>query len=128
MDEKLLTVEAKMRAFAEQAAEASEKSFVALRELLRWANRVQQLAFEEYRFTAALKGKNQWRSPESRIFTRRGRLLPICPPIPDESVGQSYDCHLLMELNDLPIDEMEADAKAAREEMLAMKTDGTWDQ
>jgi len=75
-----------------------------------------------------LKDKNQWRSPESRIFTRRSRLLPICPALPDESVGRSYDCHLLMELNDLPLDEMEADAKAAREEMLSMKTEEEWNQ
>src|SRR5579862_3925860 len=128
MDEKLLTVEEKMRAFAEQAAEASEKFFVALRELLRWANRLEQLWIEEWRFTAALKGKNQWRSPDSRIFNRRSRLLPICPALPDENIGRSYDCHLLMELNDLPLDEMEADATAARDEMLATTTDENWNQ
>jgi hypothetical protein len=128
MDEKVLTVEEKLRALAEEAAEASEKSFVALRELLRWANRLEQLWIEEWRFTAVLKGQNRWRSPESRIFTRRSRLLPLCPAIPDESVGRTYDCHLLMELNDLRIDEMEADAKAAREEMLTMKTEEEWKQ
>lgn len=75
MDEKVLTVEEKLRALAEEAAEASEKSFAALRELLRWANRLEQLWIEEWRFTAVLKGKNQWRSPESRIFTRRRRSV-----------------------------------------------------
>jgi hypothetical protein len=128
MENKVPTVEEKQRRLAEQAVEVSEKSFVALRELLKWTNRLDQLWIEEWEFTAALRGKNQWRSPESRIFARRSRLQPICPPIPDESGGRSYDCHLLTELNELPLDELEADARAAREEMLAMKNDEEWEQ
>jgi hypothetical protein len=128
MENKVSTVEEKLRWFAEQAAEASEKSFAAMRELRKWSNVIVELWLEEGKFVSALKGKNQWRSPESRIFSRRSRLQPICPPIPDESGSRSYDCHLLMELNDLPLDEMEADATAARNEMLAMKTEEEWNQ
>jgi hypothetical protein len=47
----------------------------------------------------------------------------------NETTGEPHRSYeLLYELNNLPLDEIEADAKAAREEMLAVKNDEEWKQ
>jgi len=128
MSHKVLTVEEKLRAFAEEAAAMSNKSFEHLREAIKCMNRSEALWIEELQFLSSVKGKNQWRCPESRLFSRHGRLLPVCVEMRDETTGELYRSSLLPELNDLPLDEMEADAKAAREEMLSMRTHEDWNQ
>jgi hypothetical protein len=101
-----VTVEQKQRELIEEAAQASRKCFTALREARAWGSRCVLLGMEEWKFVASLKVKNQWESPDWRIFARRSRLLPM---------------QLLDVLNELPLDEMETDAKTARAEMLAIR-------